>query len=88
MGTEDNKELHLHVLQAMGLVDPQYSHCFLATEVVDTAAGDVDKDANLADTFCSDSSGTVSTTLGGSDSATFLREQEDRHHYFTKVHEK
>ena len=26
-------KLHLHVLQAMGLVDPQYSHCFLATEV-------------------------------------------------------
>ena len=26
-------ELHLHVLQAMGLVEPQYSHCFLATEV-------------------------------------------------------
>ena len=25
--------LRLHVLQAMGLVDPQYSHCFLATEV-------------------------------------------------------
>ena len=26
-------KLHLHVLQAMGLVDPQYSHCFLATGV-------------------------------------------------------
>ena len=64
--TDDN-ELHLHVLQAMGLVDPQYSHCFLATEV---DADGVAVRETLEDPFSSaaDSSGAVTTE--GSDSAT------------------
>ena len=60
--------LHLHVLQAMGLVDPQYSHCFLATEV--DAGGVAKEGVTLEDPFSSaaDSSGAVTTE--GSDSAT------------------
>ena len=51
----------------MGLVDPQYSHCFLATEV---DADGVAVRETLEDPFSSaaDSSGAVTTE--GSDSAT------------------
>ena len=59
-------KLHLHVLQAMGLVDPQYSHCFLATEV---EVGKAVVVVTLEDPFGSaeQSSGAASTQ--GSDSA-------------------
>ena len=57
-------ELHLHVLQAMGLVDPQYSHCFLAT---DADAADVPLESPAAVSSIGASAGGG----GGSDSASW-----------------
>ena len=61
-------KLHLHVLQAMGLVDPQYSHCFLAIEV--DAGGVVVEEVTLDDPFSSATGSSEAGSAEGSDSAT------------------